>query len=114
MISGAHAIIYSKNAEADREFFRDVLKFPHVDIGDGWLIFALPQTELAVHPAKKNGLHELYLMCNDIKATVRRLKQKNVKCSAPSEQDWGTLVRTKLPGGGELGLYQPKHPLARR
>ncbi|MDA4127296.1 MAG: extradiol dioxygenase [Thaumarchaeota archaeon] len=114
MISGAHAIIYSKNAVADREFFRDVLKFPHVDIGDGWLIFALPPTELAVHPARKNGTHELYLMCDDIRATIRRLKQKKVMCSNPSEQDWGTLVMIKLPGGGELGLYQPKHQLAHR
>ena len=114
MISGAHAIIYSKNAEADREFFRDVLKFPHIDIGDGWLLFALPPTELAVHPAKKNGAHELYLTCEDIKATVSRLKHKKIKCSAPSEHSWGTLVMVELPGGGKLGLYQPKHPLAHR
>jgi hypothetical protein len=112
MISGAHAIIYSKDAEADRKFFRDVLRFPHVDIGDGWLLFALPPTELAVHPSNKNGTHELYLMCDDIKGTVKRLKQKKVKYSAPSEEDWGTLVSVMLPGGGELGLYQPKHLLA--
>jgi hypothetical protein len=114
MISGAHAIIYSKDAEADRKFFLDVLKFPHVDIGGGWLNFALPPTELAVHPARKNDTHELFLMCDDIKATVRRLKRKKVRCSNPSEQDWGTLVMVKLPGGGELGLYQPKHQLAHR
>jgi len=114
MISGAHAIVYSTNAEADREFFRDVLKFPNIDIGDGWLLFALPPTELAVHPARRNGSHELYLTCDDIKAAVRRLKQKKVKCSAPSEHDWGTLVRITLPSGSKLGLYQPKHPLAHR
>jgi hypothetical protein len=114
MISGAHAIIYSTNAVADREFFRDVLKFPHVDAGDGWLIFVLPPAEVAVHPAKENGSHEIYLTCDDIKATVKTLKQKKVKCSEPAEQGWGTIVRIKLPGGGELGLYQPKHPLAHR
>jgi catechol 2,3-dioxygenase-like lactoylglutathione lyase family enzyme len=112
MISGAHAIVYSKDAEADREFFRDVLKFRHVDAGDGWLIFALPPAELAVHPAKENGSHELYLTCDDLKATIKALKQKHVKCSAPSEQEWGTIVKVGLPGGGKLGLYQPKHPLA--
>jgi hypothetical protein len=114
MISGAHAIIYSKDAEADREFFRNVLKFPHIDIGGEWLIFALPPTELAVHPARKNGSHELYLMCDDIKATIRGLKKKEVNCSAPSEHDWGTQVMVKLPGGGELGLYQPRNALAHR
>jgi len=112
MISGAHAIIYSTNAEADRSFFRNVLKFPYVNAGDGWLIFALPPAELAVHPAKKNGSHELYLMCDDIKATIKELKQKGVKCSAPADQEWGTVVRVNLPGGGDIGLYQPKHPLA--
>ena len=112
MISGAHAIIYSKNPEADREFFRVILKFPHIDIGDGWLLFALPPTELAVHPAKRNGLHELYLMCDDIRAVVKRLRRKKVECSALSEEKWGTLVIANLPGGGKIGLYQPKHPLA--
>ncbi|SRR6266852_753067 len=114
MISGAHAIIHSKDAEAGRKFFRDVLKFPHVDVGEGWLIFALPPAELAVHPARKNGTHELYLMCDDIKAMVRQLEREKVKYSNPSEENWGTLVMVKLPGGGELGLYQPKHPLAPR
>ena len=112
MISGAHAIIYSTNAKADRRFFRDVLNLPHVDAGEGWLIFALPPSEVAVHPAKENGSHELYMMCDDIKATVKKLQLKKVKCSAPVEQGWGTIVMIKLPGGGELGLYQPSHPLA--
>ncbi len=112
MISGAHFILFSKDADADREFFRKVLKFPHVDAGEGWLIFALPPAELAVHPAEKNGSHELYLLCDDLKATIKALKQKKVRCSAPVERGWGTITKVTLPGGGELGLYQPKHPLA--
>ncbi len=105
-------IIYSKDAEADRDFFRNVLKFPHVDAGEGWLIFALPPSELAVHPAGENGSHELYLLCDEIRATVMALKQKKVKCSVPVERDWGTIAMITLPGGGKLGLYKPKHPLA--
>src|SRR5688572_22169600 len=112
MISGAHAIIYSKDAEADRAFFRDVLKLPNVDAGDGWLIFALPPAEVAVHPDRKNGWHELYLTCDDVKATVKALKAKKVKVSAVSEQPYGRMVQVTLPGGGELGLYQPLHPMA--
>jgi catechol 2,3-dioxygenase-like lactoylglutathione lyase family enzyme len=111
MISGAHVIIYSTNAEADRKFFRDVLKFPHFDAGDGWLIFALPPAEVAVHPTKKPS-HELYLMCDDLAATIEELGEKRVKFSAPSKQEWGTIVTVKLPSGGELGLYQPRHPVA--
>ncbi len=114
MISGAHVILYSSDAEADREFFRDILRFPHVDAGEGWLIFALPPAEIAVHPAKENGSHELYLMCDDLKAAIKALKEKKVKCSRPVDEGWGVLAKVKLPGGGELGLYQPKHPLAQR
>ena len=114
MISGSHIIIFSKNAQADREFFRKVLKFPHADAGDGWLIFALPPAELAIHPAEENGSHELYLLCDDLKSTVKALKQKKVRCSASVEHEWGTIVMVKLPGGGKLGLYQPKHALAPR
>ncbi|MGA2664134.1 MAG: extradiol dioxygenase [Nitrososphaerales archaeon] len=114
MISGAHVIVYSKDAEADRRFFRDTLRFPHVDAGDGWLIFALPPAELAVHPAEENGSQELYLVCDDLGATIEALKRKKVRCSAPTEQEWGTVVRVGLPGGGDLGLYQPKHPSPRR
>lgn len=114
MISGAHVILYSTDAEADRDFFRDVLKFPHVDAGEGWLIFALPPAEVAIHPAEENGSHELYLMCDDLKATLRTLKQRKVKCSSPAERAWGTIAKVSLPGGGKLGLYQPKHPLAHR
>jgi len=114
LISGAHVILYSSDAEADREFFRDILKFPYVDAGEGWLIFALPPSEVAVHPAEKSGSHELYLMCDDLKATIKALKEKKAKCSRPVDEGWGVLAKVKLPGGGELGLYQPKHPLAQR
>lgn len=114
MISGAHVILYSTDAAADRDFFRKVLRFPHVDAGEGWLIFALPPAEVAVHPAEENDSHELYLMCEDLRATVRALKRRKVRCSAPAERDWGTIVRLSLPGGGKLGLYQPKHPVAHR
>jgi len=112
VISGTHVIIYSKDAEADRDFFRNVLKFPNVDAGEGWLIFALPPAELAVHPAEENGSHELYLLCDDIRAAVRAFKQKKVRCSTPVERGWGTIAMITLPGGGKLGLYEPKHPLA--
>jgi len=114
MISGAHVILYSTDAEADRDFFRKTLKFPHVDAGDGWLIFALPPAEVAVHPAEQNGSRELYLMCDDLPATIKELKQKKVKCSAPVEREWGTITNVTLPSGSELGLYQPKHPVAHR
>jgi catechol 2,3-dioxygenase-like lactoylglutathione lyase family enzyme len=112
MISGAHVILYSKNAEADREFFRDILGFPSVDAGHGWLIFALPPSEAAFHPSEENGPHELYLLCSDLKAEMRALKEKGVDCSAVHEERWGSITRIKLPGGGDLGLYQPKHPTA--
>jgi len=114
MITGAHVIIYSTNAEADRKFFRNVLKFPYIDAGDDWLIFALPPSEVAVHPAAENGSHELYLMCDDLGATVKDLKRNKVECSAPAKREWGTVVRLRLPSGAKLRLYQPKHPLAPR
>jgi catechol 2,3-dioxygenase-like lactoylglutathione lyase family enzyme len=114
LISGAHFILYSRDAEADREFFRDILKLPYVDAGEGWLIFALPPAELAIHPSEGDGSHELYLMCDDLKATIKALKEKKIGCSPPVDRGWGVLARVKLPGGGELGLYQPKHPLAPR
>jgi catechol 2,3-dioxygenase-like lactoylglutathione lyase family enzyme len=112
MINGAHVIVYSKDPEADRAFFRDVLKFPAVDAGHGWLIFALPAAEAAFHPAEKNGLHELYLMCDNLKATMELLKEQQVKCGAVKQERWGSLTTITLPGGGNLGLYQPKHPTA--
>ena len=112
MIHGAHMVIYSKDPDADRAFFRDVLKFSNVDAGHGWLIFALPPAEAAFHPDEKNGKHELYFMCDDLMATMASLKAKNVKCGAITEQRWGTLTDFTLPGGGKIGLYQPKHPTA--
>jgi catechol 2,3-dioxygenase-like lactoylglutathione lyase family enzyme len=112
MITGAHLIVYSKDPEADRAFFRDVLKFPAVDAGHGWLIFALPPGEAALHPSEKNDLHELYFMCDDLKATMKSLQGQKVKCGPVTEQRWGSLTALSLPGGGKIGLYQPKHPTA--
>src|SRR5258708_35973580 len=113
MISGAHMIVYSKDAEADRAFFQDILGFPSVDAGHGWLIFALPPAEAAFHPAEENGLHELYLMCDDLKAEMATLREKGVPCSEVVETRWGSITKLGLPGGGQLGLYQPNHPTAR-
>jgi catechol 2,3-dioxygenase-like lactoylglutathione lyase family enzyme len=112
MISGAHVIVYSENAEADREFFRDVLGFRSVDAGHGWLIFALPPAEAAFHPAKENGRHELYFMCNDLAAEIAALGEKGIRCSDVQEERWGSITQISLPGGGAIGLYQPKHPTA--
>ena len=112
MINGAHIIVYSKDAEADRDFFRDILGFNSVDAGGGWLIFKLPLSEAAIHPDEENGRHELYFMCDDINAEIASLAKKGVKCSKIHEERWGSLTQIKLPGGGEIGLYQPKHPTA--
>jgi len=112
MITGAHVILYSRDAEADRAFFKDVLGFKWVDAGHGWLIFALPPTEAALHPDEANGKHELYLMCDDVKAEIQALAAKGVECSKIHEERWGSLTRIRLPGGGEVGLYQPKHSMA--
>jgi predicted enzyme related to lactoylglutathione lyase len=113
VITGVHALVFSKDAEAVRAFFSDVLGLPSVDAGGGWLIFALPPAELAVHPAEQSGAHELYLMCDDIAATVEELKAKGVEFATPvTEQGFGLMTRLKLPGGGELGLYEPRHPTA--
>jgi catechol 2,3-dioxygenase-like lactoylglutathione lyase family enzyme len=111
LITGAHAIIYTRNPDEDRAFFRDVLGFPSVDAGGGWLIFALPPAELAAHPTDEAGHHELYLMCDDVHATVDELKGKGVEFSRPiSDEGFGLMTAIMLPGGGELGLYEPKHP----
>ena len=112
MIFGAHVIVMSKDPEADRAFFRDILKLPSVDAGNGWLIFALPPSEAAFHPAESNGAHELYLMCDDLEAEMRSLNEKGVICSAVENQRWGSITKIRLPGGGDLGMYQPKHPVA--
>jgi len=109
VIFGAHVIVYSEDAAADRDFFRDVLGFSHVDAGHDWLIFALPPAELAVHPAEENIGHELYFMCDDLNAEIAALGEKDVRCSPVEEARWGSVTRIRLPGGGEVGLYQPKH-----
>lgn len=126
MINGAHVVIYTKDPEADREFFRDVLQFPFVDAGHGWLIFAMPRLEVAFHESgerdsekrasdsdsgvSENDKHELFLMCDDIAATLKDLGAKKVKISGVSEQRWGKLASFMLPGGGEIGIYEPRHP----
>jgi hypothetical protein len=112
MIFGAHVVVHSKDAAADRAFLRAVLGFASVDAGHGWLIFALPPAEVAVHPVEDKERHELYLMCNDLQAEISALTKKGVQCSKVQEARWGSIVQIKLPGGGEVGLYQPKHPTA--
>ncbi len=111
LFTGAHTIIESNDADADRAFFRDVLGFDSVDAGDGWLIFALPPAEVAIHPGN-NGRHELYLMCTDLEAAVIQLESKGVKINAPvHDLPWGRLVSITLPGGSGLSIYEPRHPL---
>ena len=110
MINGAHVVVYSQNVEADRAFFRDILGFPFVDAGHGWLIFKLPAAESAFHPAEANGRDELYLMCDDLQTEMRMLGAKGVECGPVVEARWGSITKIRLPGGGEVGLYQPKHP----
>jgi catechol 2,3-dioxygenase-like lactoylglutathione lyase family enzyme len=112
MIFGAHVIVYSKDATADRAFLGEVLGLSSVDAGGGWLIFALPPAEAAVHPTEELGRHELYFVCNDLKAEISALREKGARCSEVQEARWGSITHIQLPGGGEVGLYQPKHPLA--
>ena len=111
MIFGAHVIVYSTDAMADRAFFRDVLGLASVDAGHGWLIFAMPPAEVAVHPAEENR-HELYFMCDDLPAEISALGEKGIRCSDVQEARWGSITKIRLPGGGEVGLYQPKHRTA--
>ena len=114
MITGAHAIVFTRDAEATRGLFRDVLGFPSVDAGGGWLIFALPPAEVAAHPADGDERQELYLMCDDIGATAEELRAKGVELSRPiSDEGWGLVTAIRMPGGGELGLYEPRHPTPR-
>lgn len=112
MIHGAHVIVFSTNADADRDFFRDVLSFPSVDAGGGWLIFALPPAEMAVHPSGESDVHQLYFMCDDVHAFIAEMNAKKVGCSPVDEQRWGSITRVTLPGGGTIGVYQPKHSSA--
>ena len=109
MIIGAHAIIYSSNAEADRAFLRDVLKLAHVDVGGGWLIFALPPAEVAIHPGDENDVHELYLMCEDVERLIRDMQGHAIACAPVENLGWGLRTHVTLPGGGRLGVYQPRH-----
>jgi hypothetical protein len=109
MITGAHSVLYSKNPEADRAFLRDVLHLPNVDVGGGWLIFGLPPAEVAIHPSDKNDVHEFYLMCDDVGALIAELDARGVTCSPVTDQRWGLLTQVPLPGGGKLGIYQPRH-----
>ena len=111
-ITGAHVLLYSQDADADRAFFRDVLAFPSVDAGHGWLIFKLPPAEAAVHPAEGETGAELYLMCDDVRGLVARLAARQVACGAIEEARWGLKTSIRLPGGGHIGLYQPAHPTA--
>jgi catechol 2,3-dioxygenase-like lactoylglutathione lyase family enzyme len=111
VITGAHTILYAEDAEAARAFFRDVLGFPAVDAGGGWLIFALPPAELALHPGGA-GEHRLYLMCDDLDATMSELAARGVELTAPvHEERWGRVTALRVPGAGEVGLYEPAHPL---
>lgn len=114
MINGIHAILYSSDAERARAFFRDVLGLQSVDAGHGWLIFALPPAELGIHPQEGSGAHhELYLMCDDIHGEVEKLKAKGVELADEiKDQGWGLVAHLVIPGGGKLGLYQPRHPTA--
>jgi catechol 2,3-dioxygenase-like lactoylglutathione lyase family enzyme len=112
MISGAHVVIASRDAEADRVFFRDMLGFAAVDAGHGWLIFALPPAEAAFHPADAKDGHELFLMCADLAAEIAALAKKNVICGPVEEARWGRITAIPLPGGGRVRLYQPQHPTA--
>jgi len=109
VITGAHSIVYSRKPEADRRFLRDVLNLPHVDVGEGWLIFGLPPSEVAVHPGRVNDVHEFYLMCADVAKFVAAMKRRGIRCSPPRDLGWGVLTQLRLPGGGRLGVYEPRH-----
>ena len=109
MLTGAHSIISSTSPDADRAFFRDVLALPSVDVGGGWLIFGLPPSEVAVHPSDENDHHEFYLMCDDVTAFAAAMKARGVHCGPIQDQGWGLLTQLTLPGGGKLGVYQPRH-----
>ena len=109
MISGAHAIIYSTDADADRAFLRDVLGLPHVDVGGGWLIFTLPPSEMAVHPYESNDRHELFFLVKDVDAFAREMRRRKIACSPLREERWGRITHVTLPGGGTLGVYEPRH-----
>jgi catechol 2,3-dioxygenase-like lactoylglutathione lyase family enzyme len=111
MITGAHVTVFSQDAKAAQAFFREVLGLEAVDAGGGWWIFALPPTEVAFHPSGPDTRHELFLMCDDIEATVARMREHGVEFTAPvSDEGFGLMTRFRLPGAGEMGLYEPRHP----
>ncbi len=112
MFNGAHVIVYSNDADADRAFIRDVLGFPGVDAGHGWLIFKLPPAEVALHPTDGPPQHEFYLMCDDLEATLAQLTAKGVKIGEVSDQRWGLVSSIELPSGAQLPVYEPRHPTA--
>ena len=109
MIHGAHAVIFSTNPDADRAFLRDVLALPHVDVGDGWLIFGLPPSEIAVHPSSGNDVHQIFLMCEDVNAFLAEMDRHGVATDPVTDEGWGLLTRLTLPGGGKIGVYEPRH-----
>ncbi len=109
MIIGGHSIIYSTQPEADRAFLRDVLRLSNVDVGQGWLIFGLPPAELAVHPSEKNDVHEFYFMCDDVDGFVAEMREVGISCDPVQDQGYGLVTQLTLPGGGRLGVYQPRH-----
>jgi hypothetical protein len=113
-IIGGHTIIYSKGPEVDRAFLRHVLKLTHVDVGEGWLIFGLPPAEVAIHPSDENDLHEFFFMCDDIQAFVATMRRNNIACDRVEDRGYGLVTEITLPGGGKLGVYQPRHPRPRR
>ena len=109
MIIGAHSIIYSTGPEADRAFLRNVLKLTNVDVGGGWLIFGLPPAEVAVHPSNENDVHEFYLMCEDVEVFIAEMKKHSIACDPVQDHGYGLFTQVTLPGGGKLGVYQPRH-----
>ena len=113
MIRGAHVILYSSDAEADRAFLQELLDLPAVDAGGGWLILQLPPGEVAVHPAEVSGATELYLVCDDVEETVADLERRGIALDGPvTDERWGRLAMIRLPGGGRLGVYEARHPTA--
>ena len=113
VITGAHTVIYSRKPEADRAFLRDVLDLPHVDAGEGWLIFGLPPSEVAIHPHRRNNVHEFFFLCGNVRRFVAAMKKKGVTCGPVRSLGWGRLILVPLPGGGEIGVYEPHHPRPR-
>jgi len=109
LISGAHAMIFTRDEEADRAFLRDVLEIPCIDSGGGWLIFKLPPAELGVHGGENNDVHQLYLMCDDLDLAMATLAERGARCAEPFTASWGRATSVPLPGGGKIGLYEPRH-----